>query len=301
MDLPTPDSQQPEEVVEKCDKATWTHEHSPQLSRDKSSPKLRLKPICQPPRNISPIPEGSKSNDSSFPRQSSVVSDSEAVGGGHFRAALMVTIFSIHWFASAASFFIGLVLTLAPPSQDHACHLYFIMVYYRAGYWIATYIQHEQIKPACQRLINQNYNLYRDMTCYRKAPLQIVSIWNMVLLAVQSYVQTMFMAHEHGPNICAVIDFDDDRFPTISPQLFIVIFCGLETITLGCFYLPAIMRLIRSTLPHQEEEETPNQTLSNLDDIPVNQRLKRQAEQVKILRVAYLKLKHEAATLGALD
>lgn len=303
------------EDVAKCDKATWTHEHTPPPShpdsteervlcalRDKLSPKLRLKPICQPPRNISPIPEGSKSHDSSLPRQSSLISDSEAVGGGTFRAGLMVAIFSLHWFVSGAIFLTGLILTLAPPSQDHACHLYFIIVYLRAAYWIATYIQHERIKPACQKLINQNYNLYLDMSCYRKAPLQIVSIWNIVLLAVQNYAQSLFLAREHGANICGLNDSVDNFHSfKISPQMFIVIFCGLETFTLGCFYIPAIMRLIRSTMPYQGAEDTPNQTLSNLDEIPVNQRLKRQAEQVKILRVAYLKLRNEAATLGALD
>nr|XP_019533795.2 uncharacterized protein LOC109405219 [Aedes albopictus] len=303
------------DYVVKCDKSTWTHENTPpplypetieerilSASRDKLSPKLRLKPICQPPRNISPIPEGSKSHDSSLPRQSSIVSDSEAVGGGTFRVWLMVTIFSLHWFVSGAISCVGLALTLAPPSPEHACHLYFIIVYLRAAYWIATYIQHEQIKPACQRLINQNYNLYLDMSCYRKAPLQIVSIWNIVLLAVQNYTRSLFLVRQHGADLCGGVNGDNDFHSLqISPQMFIVIFCALETITLGCFYIPAITRLIRSTLPHQDAEDTPNQTLSNLDDIPINQRLKRQAEQVKILRVAYLKLRYEAAALGAFD
>lgn len=301
--------------TEKCDKSTWTHEYPlpssypdssdeqlPSTSRDRLSPKVRLKPICQPPRNISPIPEGSKSHDSSLPRQSSIVSDSEAVGGGTFRVWLMITIFSLHWLVSGAIFFIGLALTLAPPSPDHACHLYFIIVYMRAVYWVATYILHEQIKPACQKLINQNYNLYLDMSCYRKAPLQIVSIWNIVLLAVQNYTQSLFLARQHGANICGVTEHDPKlSWMQISPQMFIVIFCGLETFTLGCFYIPAIMRLVRSTMPEQDAEDSPNQTLSNLDEIPINQRLKRQAEQVKILRVVYLKLRHEAATLGVLD
>lgn len=113
----------------------------------------------------------------------------------------------------------------------------------RAVYWVATYILHEQIKPACQKLINQNYHLYLDMSCYRKAPLQIVSIWNIVLLAVQNYTQSLFLARQHGANICGVTEHDHKlSWMQISPQMFIVIFCGLETFTLGCFYIPAISK-----------------------------------------------------------
>ncbi|XP_062554600.1 uncharacterized protein LOC134219747 [Armigeres subalbatus] len=307
MDTAIPQSQQVGmEDIAKCDKATWTHEHVPDraacASRDKLSPKMRLKPISQPPKNISPIPEGTKSHDSSLQRQSSVISDSEAVGGGTFRVGLMVAIFSLHWFVSGAIFFIGLFITLGLPRQDHACHMYFIIMYLRTIYWIATYILHERIKPACQKLVNQNYSLYLDMSCYRKAPLQIVSIWNIVLLALQNFIHTLFLAGKHGTDICDAIDDDDYDEIEISPQIFIVIFCGLETTILSFFYIPAIVRLIRSTLPHEEDEEgTPNQTLFNLDEIPINQRLKRQAEQVKILRGAYLKLRNEAAALGVFD
>lgn len=305
MDPATPQLQQidVEDIDQTDNDKDNIHEHildTPCSSRGNLPPKLRMKPISQPPNNISPIPEYSKSNESSLQRQSSVISNSEAVGGATFRVGLMIGIFSLHWFVSGAIFFIGLFATLTLRRQDHACNVYFIIAYLRFAYWIATYIQHEKIKPACQKLVNQNYSLYLDMSCYRKAPLQIVSIWNITLLALQSFVHSLFVAREHGTDLCYAIDDEDEI--QISPQMFIVTFCGLETIILSCFYIPAMVRLIRSTLPHEEDEEgTPNQTLYNLDEIPINQRLKRQAEQIKILRSVHLKLRKEAVSLGLFD
>ncbi|XP_058812975.1 uncharacterized protein LOC131677274 [Topomyia yanbarensis] len=265
---------------------------------DRCGPNQTLKPkpkaTSRTARSVSPIPEASKSTESSIRQQSSVVSDPDVHCGKDFRPGLIIFIFSLHWLISAAIFAVGLVLTLKPPSSEHACHVYFSMVYLRVAFWIGTYIQHELIKPACQMLVNQNYSLYQDMTCYRKTPLQIVSFWNTILIAIQSYVRSLFQVQEQGTNICGLGETLD-----ITPQLFISIFNGLETLALACFYVPAIKRLIKSM--QQQEEDSPDRTLSNQDDITIHQRLKRQAEQVKILRTANMALRKEATALGALS
>ncbi|XP_058461740.1 uncharacterized protein LOC131436825 [Malaya genurostris] len=250
-------------------------------------------------RNVSPIAETTKSTDSSLRQQSSVVSDPDVHCGKNFRSGLMIFVFSTHLLISATIFAVGLTLTLLPPSTDHACHVYFAVIYLRIAFWIGTYIQHDLIKPACHMLVNLNYSLYRDMTCYRKAPLRIVSFWNMILLAIQSYIRSLFRIGEQEANICggqSGHEFDDVL--NITPQLFISIFSGLETLALACFYVPAIKRLTKSM--QQQEEDSPDRTLSNQDDITIHQRLKRQAEQVKILRAANVTLRKEAAELGVL-
>ncbi|XP_055585737.1 uncharacterized protein LOC129738543 [Uranotaenia lowii] len=262
-------------------------------------------PFKVPPRSIAPIAEASKSPDSSLLRQQSVLNEPDNLCDGNFRPSLLIVSFSIHWILSGAVTIVGLVFILWPPQStgDSLCHLYFAIVYWRMVFWIGTYAQHELIKPPCQRLINQNFCLYRDMTCYRKAPLQIVSIWNTMLIGVQLYTHSLFAVSDRNQSICAHVGPDtvvgaiwDHK---ITPQLFIVLFCLLETLALSCFYVPAIKRLVKST-KLQEEEDSPNRTLSNQDDVPLNQRLKRQAEQVKILRMTTLKLRRETQRLERL-
>lgn len=262
------------------------------------APKPPTKPSVsvQIPRGISPIPEvANKLTESILPRQSSVVSEPEIIGGSSFKPWALITAFSVHWIASFAILIIGLAMTLVPPNEAYSCHVYFVVVYLRMVYWIGTFIQHELIKAPCRRLINQNYNLYRDMICYRKAPLKVVSLWNAVLIAAQGYAAKQFHVREYGANICSAIG------PDMTPQLFIVIFCGLETIMLGIFYVPAIKRLLKSLTSQEQEEDMSNGTLSNQDEIPVNWRLMRQAEQIKILTVANQQLRREALDIGALE
>ncbi|XP_055526519.1 uncharacterized protein LOC129719121 [Wyeomyia smithii] len=253
-------------------------------------------------QNDSPIAEDCKPNESYLQRQASIISDPDVLCGRTFRAGLMIIVFSIHWLVSALICVTGLCLVVYPPGHSYACHVYFAIVYLRMTFWVATYVLHESIKPSCRLLINQNYNLYQDMTCYRKAPLQIVSFWNIILLAIQANIQTLFAVSDSASNICDGVPNITELSASwnISPQLFISIFCCLETIALACFYIPAIKRLTKS-LRQQSEEDSPDRTLSNQDDISINQRLKRQAEQVKILRVANVALKKEAIALGALD
>ncbi|XP_053698603.1 uncharacterized protein LOC128745554 [Sabethes cyaneus] len=253
-------------------------------------------------RNISPIPEIFKSAESSLHRQASIVSDPDIHCGKTFRAGLLITTFSVHWLISTFIFAVGLSLTLYHAGYNNDCYVYFTIVYLRIFFWIITYIQHELIKPACQRLINQNYNLYQDMTCYRKAPLRIVSFWNIILIAIQANIRSLFAVDDREANICKAVGdvWELSVNWNISPQLFITVFCCLETIALTCFYIPAIKRLMKS-IQQQSEEDSPNRTLSNQDDISINQRLKRQAEQVKILRTTHTALVKEAVTLGVFD
>ncbi|XP_055636289.1 uncharacterized protein LOC129775502 [Toxorhynchites rutilus septentrionalis] len=266
-------------------------------------PKLKIvKPVAQGPQNISPIPEGSRSNVSaSLPRQSSILSAPDVICGDTFRPGLMIAILSFHWLTSVAILVGGIFWLVTAPSNDgegSPCQLYFVMVYIRMVFWFLTYVQHELIKPPCQKLINQNYNLYLDMTCYRKAPLQIVSLWNMVLIAVQGYVRSLFKMHEHGASICSGVGFEEITKLEISPQMFIVLFCGLETMTLACFYIPATKRLMKTM--QLLDEDSPDRTLSNQEDISMYMKLKRQAEQVKMLTVANNRLRKEAVALGAM-
>uniref|UniRef100_A0A1Q3EV89 Uncharacterized protein n=1 Tax=Culex tarsalis TaxID=7177 RepID=A0A1Q3EV89_CULTA len=269
----------------------------PEVTFEPEPPKPPAKPSVslQVQRGISPIPEVPP-KDSTLPRQSSVVSEPEMiVCGSNFKPWALITAFSVHWIASFAILIIGLAMTLVPPSAAYSCHVYFVVVYLRMVYWIGTFVQHELIKAPCRRLINQNYNLYRDMICYRKAPLKVVSIWNAVLVATQGYVYKQFHVKDYRANICSAIG------PDMTPQLFIVVFCGLETIMLGIFYVPAIKRLLKSLTPQEQEEDARNGTLLNQDEIPINWRLMRQAEQIKILTVANQQLRREALDIGALE
>lgn len=137
-------------------------------------------------------------------------------------------------------FTVGVVMILKPLSADSPCQLFYVLVYLRAGFWFGTYMLNEKIKDPCRKLIDNNYLLYRNMTSYRKAPLQIVSFWNTALIAVNGYAKDFFEQNgmESSGN-CQPIDHDLVKALN-SPQLMIVIFCGIESIALSCFYVVAM-------------------------------------------------------------
>lgn len=66
-------------------------------------------------------------------------------------------------------------------------------------------------------------------------------------------------------------------------------------------FLFSVERLLKSLTSQEQEEDMSNGTLSNQDEIPVNWRLMRQAEQIKILTVANQQLRREALDIGALE
>uniref|UniRef100_A0A182SYL4 Uncharacterized protein n=1 Tax=Anopheles maculatus TaxID=74869 RepID=A0A182SYL4_9DIPT len=71
-------------------------------------------------------------------------------------------------------------------NDDLASSVYFVIIYLRIFYWLATYVIHERNKREFARLAEPDFDHYRCLTVYRKAPLQIATLWNVILLTVQN-------------------------------------------------------------------------------------------------------------------
>ncbi|EAT34475.1 AAEL013288-PB [Aedes aegypti] len=162
-----------------------------------------------------------------------------------FKPWVMITLLSLHWIASWAITITGIVLIFKPFDDLVPCHLFYLIVYLRVGYWFGAYKLNEAIKDSCRKLVHENYELYESLTIYRKAPLQIVSFWNTALFAVLGYAKSLFVqngtATLKGP---CQHPFDNDLLDALrSPQMVIVIFCAIESLVLSCFYMIAFSKL----------------------------------------------------------
>lgn len=86
------------------------------------------------------------------------------------------------------------------------------------------------------------HEFYRATLIHKGIPLHIVSLWNCVILGIQTIMQ-----HQYGADF-----FDHCTKSLFSPTAYIVIFCAVETALLvGVHgtYIQRVIRFNRATLP----------------------------------------------------
>ncbi|CAD6995941.1 transmembrane protein 192 [Ceratitis capitata] len=161
---------------------------------------------------------------------------------GSFKSLKTIPAFSIHLLISTVISFIGIVLAFAWP-EDKRCEAYFIMLYLRATFWLITYLFDHLIKKHHDDLRMNGYHEFHRATAVQKSiPLNVVSLWNSMLLAVQAGIH-----HYYGVNFwehCA------EGF--LSPVSYIAGFNALETLVLGATngsYISKVHKFNKSAPP----------------------------------------------------
>uniref|UniRef100_A0A4Y0BW92 Transmembrane protein 192 n=1 Tax=Anopheles funestus TaxID=62324 RepID=A0A4Y0BW92_ANOFN len=225
-----------------------------------------------------------------------------------FRPVLVICLFSVHLFFAILIVVVGTIasaLSLPHPSDD-ASSVYFIIIYLRISYWVVTYVIHEQNKREFVRLAEPDFDHYRSLTVYRKAPLQIATLWNVILLTVQNQVRYLFPYEHHDTS---GTNSGNDRNaaggalnPAITPQVFVIVVCSLELLVLLCFYVPLVRILIdiRKSEGHGKVTDLRyrRMTETELAEQPIEWQLERQAILIKSLRTKRDSLEREAKLLG---
>lgn len=86
------------------------------------------------------------------------------------------------------------------------------------------------------------HEFYRATLIHKGIPLHTVSLWNTVILAIQTIMQ-----HQYGPDF-----FDHCTKNFFSPTFYIVTFCAFETAILLAVhgtYIMRVRRFNRATMP----------------------------------------------------
>lgn len=90
--------------------------------------------------------------------------------------------------------------------------------------------------------MNGYHEFYRSTSLHKGVPLHIVSLWNTIILGIQTIMQ-----HEYGPDF-----FDHCTRHLFSPTANIVMFSALEScilIGIHSWYISRVMKFNRATLP----------------------------------------------------
>uniref|UniRef100_A0A182JBU7 Uncharacterized protein n=1 Tax=Anopheles atroparvus TaxID=41427 RepID=A0A182JBU7_ANOAO len=219
-----------------------------------------------------------------------------------FRPLYVILLISAHLLFAFLIVTVGIVVSSLGGlfhDGDPAAGTYFIIVYLRIAYWLLTYVVHERHKREFERLAEPDFDRYRALTVYRKAPLQIASLWNVILLAVQNQVRYLF---PHDTDRDGTGSGGGALNPAITPQVFVIVVCALELLVLLCFYVPLVRALvdIRQSEGHGKETDLRyrRMTETELQEQPVEWQLERQAVLIKRLRTERDNLLLEAKTLG---
>ncbi|KAL1375290.1 hypothetical protein pipiens_017569 [Culex pipiens pipiens] len=215
-----------------------------------------------------------------------------------FRPSFILKVFCFHWLVAVGLFTLGLYLTL---KHQINCTGYNLIVYLQLGFWIGTYAVNDLIKPSCRKMLRQDYRLYRRLSIYRKRPLQIVSVWNTVLIATQEYVSNHYPQHESS-----LINGEECKVIWSTPQTFVVAFSGLQMLALTVFYVPAFVKLIgiACRVDPGPEFVTRSARLTTLEirpELTIEDRLMQCAEQIKEIQRVNKKLRQTAKKLRIND
>ncbi|XP_050087172.1 uncharacterized protein LOC126572145 [Anopheles aquasalis] len=228
-----------------------------------------------------------------------------------FRPIFVIFMFSVHLLLAIAIVSIGLVALISGWTLpgDHASALYFIIIYMRVGYWLVTYVIHERCKQEFARLLEPDFDRYRSLSVYRKAPLQIATLWNVILLAVQNQVRFLFPYDSTIPtggssagNAGTGNKAEGALNPAITPQVFVIVVSALELLVQLCFYVPFVRALNEIRNAEGLDKETDlryrRMTDTELEEQPFEWQLERQAELIKRLRTEHDQLQRKAKAYG---
>ncbi|XP_040151625.1 uncharacterized protein LOC120893668 [Anopheles arabiensis] len=222
-------------------------------------------------------------------------------GKPRFRPIFVISLFSAHLFLAIVIITAGTVASVAGWPQpagdtDRSSSVYFLIIYLRIVYWLVTYVIHERNKAEFVRLAEPDFDHYRALAVYRKAPLQIATLWNVILLTVQNQVRYLFPYERPDHGAGGALN------PAITPQVFVVVVCALELLVLLCFYVPLVRILIDVRRGEGHGKVTDlryrRMTDTELAEQPIEWQLERQAVLIKRLRAERDRLQREAKLLG---
>ncbi|EDV93785.1 transmembrane protein 192 [Drosophila grimshawi] len=152
-----------------------------------------------------------------------------------------VPAFSIHLLISTVISSVGIGLAVGFPA-DRRCEAYFIMLYLRATFWVITFLLDKFTKKQHDDLrLNGYHDFHRETKKQTDVPLQVVSLWNSALLAVQAAIH-----HYYG-----------DGFGThcaegwLSPITYVTVFNVAENLVLTAshsFYINKVRKFNKAKL-----------------------------------------------------
>ncbi|XP_035783741.1 uncharacterized protein LOC118461953 [Anopheles albimanus] len=227
-----------------------------------------------------------------------------------FRPIFVIFMFSVHLLLAIAIVSIGLVALISGWTLpgDHASALYFIIIYLRVAYWLVTYVIHERCKHEFACLLEPDFDRYRSLSVYRKAPLQIATLWNVILLTVQNQVRFLFPYDSTVPggssagNAGSGNKVEGALNPAITPQVFVIVMSALELLVQLCFYVPFVRALNEIRNAEGLDKETDlryrRMTDTEIEEQPFEWQLERQAELIKRLRTEHDQLQRQAKAYG---
>lgn len=214
-----------------------------------------------------------------------------------FRPLNTVPAFSLHLLASSCISLTGIILA-ACWEDNRRCEAYFIMLYLRAAFWLITYLFDRFVKMRHEKLRLDGYHeFHRSTAHHRTVPLQIVSLWNTFLLAVQALIQ-----HYYGDNFaekCLVVGF-------LSPIVYITLFCSLETVVLSFvhgFYIAKVVRFNRAAAAPDALQGSRGHSSGSLGltqrGLSTAELLEKQADLINYLKDHNLKLNQKIMQMNA--
>lgn len=214
----------------------------------------------------------------------------------HFKPLKTIPYSVVHAVVSFAISVIGTLLAFFWHG-DTECEEYFIILYLRCIYWMFTFLYDHLIKYHHEKLrMNGYHEFYRATSFHKGIPLHTVSLWNTVILGIQTIMQ-----HEYGPKF-----FDHcTKHSLFSPTAYIVMFSVLEsTILVGIhsWYISRVMSFNRATLPPDAYRGL-SESLSSVGvatrDPSNSDLLEKQADLINYLKDHNNKLNQKLMTLNA--
>lgn len=214
-----------------------------------------------------------------------------------FRPLRTVPAFSIHLLVSSCISLTGIILA-ATWEDSRRCEAYFIMLYLRAAFWIFTYLFDHIVKSHHEKLrLNGYHDFHRATEQHKAIPLQIVSLWNTFLLAIQTLIQ-----HYYGDAFgekCVAVGL-------LSPIIYISAFSGLETIVLCIVngsYIATVRRFNRTASPPDALQDNRGFSGGSLGltqrGLSTAELLEKQADLIKYLKDHNLKLNQKIMQMNA--
>ncbi|KAH8272045.1 hypothetical protein KR018_011214 [Drosophila ironensis] len=152
-----------------------------------------------------------------------------------------VPAFSLHLLISTIISIVGIVLAAGFP-EEKRCDAYFIMLYLRASFWVITFLFDHFVKKQHDNLRLKGYHdFHRDTSMQKGIPLQLVSLWNSTLLAVQALIH-----HYYGLNF-----WEHCAAGWLSPVSYVTAFTVAENMVLAVthsFYIDKVRRFNNANL-----------------------------------------------------
>lgn len=190
-------------------------------------------------------------------------------------------LYSIHLLISTIISIVGIVLATSWP-ESKRCEAYFIMLYLRGCFYVITWIFDFLVKSKHEQLRLDGYHEFsREMRYHHTIPMQIVNLWNSVLLTV-----TAGLAHYYGPEI-----FSKCEKQLLGPTSYLVGFNVAETLLFLIVHGTYITKVVRFNNLQLAPDAMRGQSLTTQGSLglvhsqsEVNELLEKQSDLIEYLR-----------------